>query len=108
MIEMNTEPTPVDLNIDGNGNLVIRWSDQFVQTLPIRYLRDRCPCATCLEKKMEPPAPSTSLPIVSAAEAQPLRIVSMQPSGNYAYRIEFSDSHGSGVYTLEYIRTLSP
>ena len=37
---------------------------------------------------------------------QPLTISKMEPVGNYAYSIEFSDGHGTGIYTLELLRGL--
>jgi DUF971 family protein len=46
------------------------------------------------------------LPVLSAAEARPLTISKMEPVGNYAYSIEFSDGHGTGIYTLELLRQL--
>jgi DUF971 family protein len=36
----------------------------------------------------------------------PLAITGMQPVGQYAYKIVFSDGHDSGIYTLEYLREL--
>ena len=36
----------------------------------------------------------------------PLAIAGMKPVGQYAYSIEFSDGHSSGIYTLEYLREL--
>jgi DUF971 family protein len=30
----------------------------------------------------------------------------MVPVGNYAYRIEFSDGHSTGIYTLDLLRRL--
>ncbi len=30
----------------------------------------------------------------------------MKPVGNYAYSIEFSDGHDTGIYTFEYLREL--
>ena len=39
-------------------------------------------------------------------EIAPLAITGMQPVGQYAYSIEFSDGHSSGIYTLEYLRDL--
>ena len=35
-----------------------------------------------------------------------LAVTGMQPVGQYAYSIEFSDGHSSGIYTLEYLREL--
>jgi DUF971 family protein len=46
------------------------------------------------------------LPIISAAETEPLRITAMKPVGNYAYSIDFSDGHDTGIYTLESLREL--
>jgi DUF971 family protein len=46
------------------------------------------------------------LPVLSLAEAQPLRITAMDPVGRYAYGIHFSDGHNTGIYTLESLREL--
>lgn len=37
---------------------------------------------------------------------EPLRIAAMKPVGNYAYSIDFSDGHDTGIYTLETLREL--
>jgi DUF971 family protein len=96
---------------DGGRSLEIQWSDGWTQQLTARQLRDGCPCATCREKKAADRKKASSgvrlLQIVSDAELQPLTVVQMRPTGNYAYSIHFSDSHGSGVYTLEYLRALT-
>ena len=42
--------------------------------------------------------------MLSDAEAQPLRILGMQPVGNYAYSIDFSDGHDTGIYSFELLR----
>jgi DUF971 family protein len=44
--------------------------------------------------------------VLSPAETQPLRIASMTPAGRYAYSIDFSDGHDTGIYTLELLRQL--
>ncbi len=71
----------------------------------IRQLRDACPCATCRELRMSP-RPTNLLTILKAEEIAPLLIVGMNPVGRYAYSIEFSDGHSSGIYTLDYLREL--
>ena len=40
-------------------------------------------------------------------ETVPLAITGMTPVGQYAYSIEFSDGHSSGIYTLDYLRELA-
>lgn len=97
-------PQPVDLKLATPERLRIAWSDGTVREYSVRELREKCPCATCRELRNAPPPPSTSLPILSPAETQPLRIVGMKPVGRYAYAIDFSDGHDTGIYTLQSLR----
>lgn len=100
---------PQQLEIQ-DRELVIVWSDQTEQRLGIKKLRDQCPCANCREKRMAEPAANglgSGLPILSREEAQPLTIDSMQPAGNYAYLVKFSDGHANGIYTFDFLRSLS-
>jgi len=101
---MTIQPTKLELAT--SDRLRITWSDGQVREYPVRELRDKCPCATCREKRNAPPPPTTQLPVLSAAEAQPLRISGMTPVGNYAYSIDFSDGHNTGIYTLESLREM--
>lgn len=99
---------PIRLEKTDQRELLIEWSDGMEQRIPFRRLRDACQCATCREKAKadEPAQPRGMLPVLSAAEAQPLDLVGMQPAGNYGYSIQFSDGHGTGIYSLELLRSL--
>jgi DUF971 family protein len=101
-----TAATPVKLELASPDSLRITWSDGQTRVYPVRELRDKCPCATCRELRNAPPLPATSLPVLSASEAQPLRIVAMHPTGRYAYSIHFSDGHDTGIFTLESLREM--
>jgi DUF971 family protein len=101
---MNAQPTKLEL-ADAN-HLRITWSDGQVRQYSLRELRDLCPCATCREKRNAPPPPPTQLPILTEAQIRPLRITAMKPVGNYAYSIDFSDGHNTGIYTLESLRQM--
>jgi len=104
---MEDQTQPVALRRLGEDQLEITWSDQRVQQLRIAALRQACPCAACKEKKKGgAPSPSLSLPVLSAAEAQPLRLLQMTPVGNYAYHLRFSDQHDSGIYSFALLRSL--
>lgn len=46
------------------------------------------------------------LTVLAPEETVPLAVTGMKPVGQYAYSIEFSDGHSSGIYTLEYLREL--
>lgn len=102
---MQVELIPQSLERDHLGNLVIAWSDGRRLFYSAERLRKVCPCATCREKRAAPNASSEparkSLPVLSLAEAKPIRIERMQPIGNYAYGIAFSDGHDSGIFTFE-------
>jgi DUF971 family protein len=101
---MILQPTKLEL---ADANLLrITWNDGQAREYTVRELRDKCPCATCREKRNAPPPAPTLLPIITEAESQPLRIAAMKPVGNYAYSIEFSDGHNTGIYTLESLREM--
>jgi DUF971 family protein len=87
--------------------LQLEWSDGVRHRLTWRTLRDRCPCATCATPPE--PAPAASgfmLPVLSQAETLPLRVTAMRPMGNYAYAVQFSDGHNTGIFSLEFLRRL--
>ena len=88
------------------GAIEITWSDGARGVYSPRLLRDACPCATCREQRAAPRPPGL-LPVLSPAELAPLAVMSMRPVGQYAYAIEFSDGHASGIYTLQYLRELA-
>jgi DUF971 family protein len=96
---------PMELKLAAPDVLEIAWSDGEIRQYPVRMLRENCPCATCLEKRSAEEPPNL-LPILNAQELAPLRITSMKPTGNYAYGIEFSDGHDTGIFTLELLRSL--
>lgn len=96
---------PAALQRLADESLMIAWSDGQKRRYRCLELRDACPCATCREKRSQPPAPNL-LPVLSLQEAAPLRIAGMQPVGQYAYNIAFSDGHDTGIFTFELLRQL--
>jgi DUF971 family protein len=100
-----TQPVPQSIRRIGHGGIEIVWSDGATGSYSPRLLRDACPCATCREQRVQPAAPALP-PVLRAEEVAPLTIAGMKPVGQYAYSIEFSDGHSSGIYTLEYLREL--
>jgi DUF971 family protein len=97
---------PNKLELIAPDRLRITWNDGSIRDYSPRELRDKCPCATCREKRNAPPPSPLQLPVISEAEAQPLRIVGMKPVGNYAYSIDFSDGHDTGIFTLDSLHEL--
>lgn len=111
-LEIMSEVHPVSLDKTESRSLRIVWNDGVEQVLPYQRLRQGCQCANCMEKRKaqlqdEQHKDPTALPVLSAAETVPLDIVRMRPVGNYAYNIEFSDGHTTGLFTYELLRSLS-
>ncbi len=96
---------PKQIQLTPEGNLRIDWDNGHRSEYPVRQLRDNCPCATCREKRSAPTNP-LQLNILSVEETRPLSIAGMKPVGNYAYGIQFSDGHDTGIYSLEFLREL--
>jgi DUF971 family protein len=94
----------VALRKEGEDRLVIDWSDGLRTTYTWRHLRDNCPCAGCREEHLAPPDPFR---ILKASELVPLKPVSINPVGHYAYKIAWSDGHDTGLFTLEHLRKLA-
>ena len=96
--------TPTGIIRDGEMAIRIDWDDHSSTRWTAEQLRRACPCATCREKRRGsdamPASPSGRLvlPVLSAAEAKPLRIEAMRPVGSYAYNVTFSDGHSSGIF----------
>lgn len=82
--------------------VTVTWAEDHVGVYPARALRLACQCAACQEEM-------TGRPLLDPAtvpeHVAPLRIALV---GAYAIRIDWSDGHGTGIYTYEYLRRLCP
>ena len=112
---------PVELSKHHESrSLVVHWSDGMQQSIKFRKLRDSCPCAHCIDKRMrsddskvessgvesQQKSGSLQLNVLSANQLRPLDISAMKPVGNYAYNIVFSDGHSAGIYPFPFLRAL--
>jgi DUF971 family protein len=105
-LAMNVLPISIERTGD---DIRILWSDQSCRRYRPAALRKACPCAVCREKRSSSEASTAkpaSLPILSKAETLPLKIDRMEPVGNYAYNIHFSDGHHSGIFTFDMLISL--
>jgi len=104
---MSSHPFPIALSLAENGDLLIDWSDKIQHHYPPRMLRDASPDALTREKnEAKANQPANALNILEPGETQPITIRQMNPIGNYAYQIVFSDGHDTGIFTFEYLRAL--
>jgi ATP-binding protein involved in chromosome partitioning len=78
-----------------DAGLRIEWDRSgHVGFFPARLLRLACPCAACVEEMSGRPLLN---PDTVPEDVRPLRIALV---GAYGLRIEWSDGHGTGIYTF--------
>ncbi len=92
---------------EGKG-LEIDWADGHKSAWSFAWLREACPCATCVEERkaegrkpgQPKPKPTAVLPLYTP----PPKPASAQPVGRYALQFNWLDGHASGIYSWEYLR----
>jgi DUF971 family protein len=113
---MTPQTTPLKIDLKRDEKLEIVWSDGLRSTYTISYLRSMCPCAQCkmVREGTNPhdisPGPKKKplLTILPGNYSAPLSAVGAEMVGNYAIRIDWSDNHGTGIYSFQYLREISP
>jgi DUF971 family protein len=92
-------PWPTELRVDGARSVLsVTFDNGEHFSLPAEYLRVE--------------SPSAEVQGHSAAQKQTIagkrhvKIVSIEPVGNYAARVIFDDSHDTGLYSWDYLHAL--
>ncbi len=93
------EPEPPEaIDVGEAGEIRVAWAGGPEVAIPAFRLRDLCPCAGCVEegtgRKLLDPA---TIP----ADVRPVKI---EPVGNYAVQITWSDGHSTGIYSWRTLR----
>lgn len=83
------------------AKLKIVFDDGFENTLFVRDIRLKCPCAQCVDEMTGK--------ILLVSKQVPLDIYPQQitPIGNYALRFEWSDGHSTGLFTYKLLREIA-
>ena len=92
---------------EGKG-LEIDWVDGHKSAWSFAWLRDACPCATCVDERKKESRPigqakpraADLLPMYKA----PAKPASAHAVGRYALQFNWADGHSSGIYSWEYLR----
>ncbi len=106
---MDVATTPSRLDLKKDEKLEIDWKDGTRSTYTISYLRSLCPCALCKTVR-EGEAAQKKKPLLRVLPgnwSEPIKATSAELVGNYALRIDWSDGHGSGIYSFHYLRHIS-
>jgi len=93
------EPWPTELKVDKDRVLLtVSFDDGASFSLPAELLRVMTPSA---EVQGHSPSERVTVP-----GKKSVRILRIEPVGNYAARIVFNDGHDTGLYTWAYLREL--
>jgi DUF971 family protein len=92
---------------EGKG-LEIDWVDGHKSAWSFAWLREACPCATCVDQRAQEgrkpgqpkPKPTNLLPMYTP----PAKPKSAQAVGRYAIQFNWLDGHSGGIYSWEYLR----
>jgi DUF971 family protein len=103
-----TPPVPIKLNLKKDEKLDIDWADGRKSVYSITYLRSMCPCAQCKQLRQEQNQHKSLLRVLPGNHSRPLSALKAELVGNYALRIDWSDEHGSGIYSFEYLSDIAP
>jgi ATP-binding protein involved in chromosome partitioning len=80
--------------------LELIWTDSDRSLLPFRTVRQNCRCAVCVDE-------FTGRQILNPDSVpEDLDLVEVSLCGNYALRIRWSDSHDSGLFTWNHLRSV--
>ena len=105
-MSMTISTDPEHIAISKSKGIKIDWKDGHHSEYGLVYLRDKCPCATCAGTHGTPPRqPQASQPDTPFQMYQPrIKMNGVEPVGNYAIRIDWSDGHNTGIYSFEHLR----
>ena len=88
---------PKEIDVEGQP-IVILWDDGHRSPYPHRYLRLRCPCASCVDEMSgKPRLDPDQVP-------EDVRAVDQMQVGNYALQFLWSDTHYTGIYPYRFLR----
>ncbi len=97
---------PEHIAISKSKGISIDWKDGHASSYKLDYLRERCPCATCTGAHGTPPSTKPAAPFQMYKPT--LKMVNVEPVGNYAIRIIWNDGHSTGIYSFEHLRRICP
>lgn len=90
---------PTDIKLHRKtATLELKYEDGGLYSLPAEFLRVHSPSA-----EVQGHGPGQE---ILQVEKRHVSITNIEPVGNYALKLHFSDGHNTGLYTWEYLRRM--
>ncbi len=103
---MSDPHTIKKISVDAENQLfTIIWGDEMKSDFPMEGLRRACPCVFCrgghenMGRKMDPQD-------LFRKSSRQWKVTRINPVGNYALQINWSDGHNTGLYRFSALREL--
>jgi DUF971 family protein len=88
-----------------NDVLSLKWNEDLTSNINIKKLRDECPCVHC---KGETVIFDKYIPLKAPFKKPGFyEIDKIEMVGNYGINIIWKDGHNTGIYSWEYLQSLS-
>ncbi len=95
---------PAQFKKVNDEEIMLKWDDGKEFVLPAKYLRDRCPCASCAGESVlwreYKPSP---LQVLTPGK---YNLKSAEIVGDYALALTWVDGHNTGLYSFEHLRRI--
>jgi len=103
-VKKPAKKSPVATNVTlskDQRELAFTWSDGTASKVASRRLRQFCPCAECVEEW------SGKRTFEIDTIPADMKVVAVEPVGNYALSFTFGDAHRTGIFQWSYLLDLS-
>ncbi len=94
------------IQVSKSRGVQIQWKDGHRSEYGLKYLRERCPCASCTgahgHAPEAPAAENSPFPMFKPA----LKLDGVEPVGRYGLQFEWNDGHSTGIYSFDYLRQI--
>jgi DUF971 family protein len=101
-------PEKVRVLLSEGKGMEIDWADGHRSAWSFAWLREACPCATCVEERAQegrkPGEPKAKPTAVLPMYTPPAKPASAHAVGRYAIQFNWLDGHSGGIYSWEYLR----
>ena len=95
-------PTALHMDVTSDGRVLrLHWEDGKRTASTARTLRLACPCAACVDEW------TSARTLDPATVPETLTIREVNPVGNYALRLVFSDQHATGIFPWPVLREVT-